>query len=99
MDGQTRANIRARGISIWLRADLELLVARVARRSNRPLLKGGDVRSILAALIEKRYPIYAEADITVDSIDGPPELTLTKLLEQLEAYVAQHYAPAAEAAR
>jgi shikimate kinase len=88
MDAQTRARIRQRGISIWLRADIELLLARVARRDNRPLLKGGDRRAILAELIEKRHPIYAEADIVVDSIDGPPELTLNRLISELQRFRA-----------
>src|SRR5579859_5380824 len=68
MDPRTRARIRERGISIWLRAELELLLARVARRDNRPLLKAGDPRTVLASLMEKRYPVYAEADLIVDSI-------------------------------
>jgi shikimate kinase len=90
MDEGTRARIRQRAISIWLRADLDLLVARVARRDNRPLLKGGDPRTILAALMEKRHPIYAEADITVDSVDGPPELMLGRILAALHEHVARH---------
>jgi shikimate kinase len=88
MDAQTRARIRQRGISIWLRADIELLLTRVARRDNRPLLKDGDRRTILATLIEKRHPIYAEADIVVDSIDGPPELTLTRVVSALKHFRA-----------
>jgi shikimate kinase len=88
MDAQTRARIRQRAISIWLRADLELLLARVARRDHRPLLKDGDRRAILAALIEKRHPIYAEADIVVDSIDGPPELTLSQVISELKRFHA-----------
>ncbi len=88
MDAETRARIRGRAISIWLRADLELLLSRVARRDNRPLLKDGDRRTILAALIEKRHPIYAEADIIVDSIDGPPELTLAHALAAVKAFHA-----------
>ncbi len=88
MDAETRARIRRGGISIWLRADLELLLSRVARRDNRPLLKDGDRRTILAALIERRHPIYAEADIIVDSIDGPPELTLAHVLAALKAFRA-----------
>ncbi len=88
MDPETRARIRTRAISIWLRADLELLLTRVARRDNRPLLKDGDRRAILTALIEKRHPIYAEADIIVDSIDGPPELTLGQILAALKAFRA-----------
>jgi shikimate kinase len=89
MDAQTRAHISRRGISIWLRAELDLLLARVARRDNRPLLKDGDRRAILAALMEKRHPIYAEADIIVNSIDGPPELTLAHVMAALKAYLAR----------
>jgi shikimate kinase len=88
MDARTRAHIGRRGISIWLRADLDLLLARVARRDNRPLLKDGDRRAILAALMEKRHPIYAEADIIIDSIDGPPELTLAHVMAALKTYLA-----------
>jgi shikimate kinase len=88
MDARTRARIRERGISIWLRAELDLLLARVARRDNRPLLKGGDQRAVLAALMERRHPIYAEADIVVDSVDGPPELTLTRVLAELKRYMS-----------
>jgi shikimate kinase len=91
MDPQTRAAIRRRGISIWLRAELDVLLARVARRSNRPLLKQDDPRRVLARLMEIRHPIYAEADIVVDSIEGPPELTLVRVLAALEAYIAQHF--------
>ncbi len=65
MDPCTRARIRAKGISIWLRADLDVLLARVARRDNRPLLKAGDPRETLGRLIHERYPVYAEADVTV----------------------------------
>jgi shikimate kinase len=83
MDPDTRALIRARAISIWLRADLELLLARVARRNNRPLLKNRDPRQVLAQLIEERYPIYAEADLVVDSLDGPAEATLQEVLATL----------------
>jgi shikimate kinase len=88
MDAQTRARIRQRGISIWLRADLDLLLARVGRRENRPLLKNGDRRAILAGLIEQRHPIYAEADLIVDSIDGPPELTLAQVIAALKSFLA-----------
>jgi shikimate kinase len=88
MDARTRARIRERGISIWLRAELDLLLTRVARRDNRPLLKAGDPRAVLAALMEKRHPIYAEADIVVDSVDGPPEFTLTRVLAELKRYMS-----------
>src|SRR5271170_6342405 len=67
MDASTRARIRDRGISVWLRADLETLLERTSRRHHRPLLNGGDPRTVLSGLIETRYPVYAEADIIVDS--------------------------------
>ena len=86
MDPETRAAIRARGISIWLRADLELLVSRVSRRSNRPLLAGGDARAILEGLIAARHPVYAEADIIVESMDGPHEQTVQTVLGALGAH-------------
>jgi shikimate kinase len=88
MDPQTRERIRRRGISIWLRADLDLLVARVGRRDNRPLLKEGDPRTILAGLMEKRHPVYAEADIVVDTLDGTPDLTVARVLAALQDFHA-----------
>src|SRR5271165_4199903 len=75
MDAATQALIGRRGVSLWLRADLDVLVSRVSRRTNRPLLKEGDIRAILAELIEQRYPIYALADVSVDSSEGSPEAT------------------------
>lgn len=85
MDPATRALIARRGVSLWLRADLEVLVARVLRRSNRPLLKQGDPRVILAELIERRHPVYAEADVVVDSGAGSPEATVTRAITALAA--------------
>ena len=86
MDPRTRQTIRRAGISLWLRADLDLLVKRTARRSNRPLLKTGEPREILAGLIADRYPVYAEADIVVDSLDAPPEATVDRVASALEAF-------------
>jgi shikimate kinase len=83
MDPATRAVIARRGVSLWLRADLDVLVSRVLRRSNRPLLKQGDPRAILAELIERRYPVYAEADVVVDSGEGSPEATVTRAVAAL----------------
>ena len=83
MDPATRQTIARRGVSLWLRADLDVLVARVLRRSNRPLLKQGDPRAILAELIARRYPVYAEADVAVDSGDGSPETTVARAIAAL----------------
>ena len=66
---QTRALIRARGISVWLKADLDVLLRRIKRRSDRPLLKTDDPEQTLRQLIAERYPIYAEADVTIHSRD------------------------------
>jgi shikimate kinase len=83
MDEMTRGVIKRRGVSLWLRADLDVLVSRVSRRSNRPLLKIGDARMVLGELIEQRYPVYAEADVTIESGEGSPELTVTRAIAAL----------------
>ena len=88
MDPETRAAVRASGISVWLRADLDLLVSRVSRRDNRPLLAGGDARAILQGLIAERHPIYTEADIVVESKDRPHEQMVQTVLGALGAHVA-----------
>ena len=85
MDPMTRSLIGRRGVSLWLRADLDILVARVLRRNDRPLLKRGDPRVILAELMERRHPIYAEADLTVDSGAGSPEVTVNRVIAALAA--------------
>jgi shikimate kinase len=87
MDPTTRAVIRARCLSIWLRASLSLMLTRVGRRNNRPLLKTGDPGAVLEKLMAERYPIYAEADITADSVDGPPELTLERVMTALAEFL------------
>jgi shikimate kinase len=95
MDPLTRAGIRRRGVSLWLRADLDVLVQRVSRRSDRPLLNAGDPRAILAQLIEQRHPTYGEADITVDSGEGSPETTVTRAIAALAACPIATLAPSA----
>ncbi len=85
MAPETRQVIAAHGRSVWLRATLDVLHRRVMRRSNRPLLKRGDPREILSRLIDQRYPIYATADITVDSIDEPHEAMVDKIIAALKA--------------
>ena len=89
MDRDTRRLIARRGVSVWLRADLETLLARVARRGNRPLLRR-DPRGVLAALIEQRHPVYAEADIVIDSGEGPPEQTTTRMIAALASCARAH---------
>jgi shikimate kinase len=85
MHPETRALIARRGVSVWLRAPLDVLLVRVMRRTNRPLLQDQDPRAVLADLIERRHPIYAEADLTVDSAAGPPDATTTQVIAALAA--------------
>jgi len=83
MNPETRAAIAQSGISVWLKADLPLLVRRVAKRSNRPLLRSGDPEEVMRTLMEVRYPVYAQADITVESRDVPHEVVVWETLERL----------------
>jgi shikimate kinase len=85
MDETTRRLIERRGVSLWLRADLDVLVSRVSRRNNRPLLKVGDTRAVLGELIERRYPVYSEANVIVDSGESSPEATVTRAIATLAA--------------
>ena len=86
MDPDTRARIAASGLSVWLRADVETLVRRTGRRTDRPLLKAGDRRETIARLVAQRYPVYAGADIVVDTDDGPPEDTVERVLAALAGH-------------
>ena len=70
MDEETREVIARHAVSVWLRADLDVLVARTAGREHRPLLNQGNPREILAGLIDARYPVYGLADVAVDSVAG-----------------------------
>ncbi|KJS34618.1 MAG: shikimate kinase [Rhodospirillaceae bacterium BRH_c57] len=86
MSADTRANIRAHAVSVWLKADLDLLARRTAGRGHRPLLNTQDPRQALADLIERRYPVYAEADITVDMIEETPEMSCRRVLDALRGH-------------
>ncbi|MXY38842.1 MAG: shikimate kinase [Rhodospirillaceae bacterium] len=90
MDPETRSLVRARGISIWLNADLDTLVERVSRRNNRPLLKNGDARQTLSDLMAIRNPVYAEADITVASVDRPLGEMTVRVADALQDWIAAH---------
>jgi shikimate kinase len=79
----TRALVKASAVSVWIKADFDLLFARVSRRSNRPLLKTQNPRETLRSLMEARYPIYAEADVTVVSRDVPQDQVATEVIEAL----------------
>ncbi len=82
---ETRANIKARGISVWLKAELSVLMRRVAKRDTRPLLRTGDPEAVMRKLIDDRYPIYAQADIVVESRDVAHEIIVTDVIEALRS--------------
>lgn len=84
---ETRALIKERAISIWLDADIDVLVRRTARRDDRPLLRDGDPREILSRLLVDRRPTYAEADIMIDSGQGSLKDVVERILEALRPFV------------
>jgi shikimate kinase len=88
MNADTRTAIRAKGISVWLRATLDVLTRRIKRRGDRPLLKNADPAETLRRLIEERDPVYAEADLTVESRDVPHETIVDEMLQGLRARIA-----------
>lgn len=85
MKAETREEIAKAGISVWLKADLDLLMSRVSRRDTRPLLRRENPAGIMAKLIEDRYPVYAQADITVVSRDAPHEEIVNEIIEAVAA--------------
>lgn len=83
INDETRALIKEKCISVWIDADLDVLVERVSRRGHRPLLVGRDPRDVLTDLSAKRTPYYAQADIHVRSDSGPHARTVNSILEAL----------------
>jgi shikimate kinase len=87
MNPETRALVKEAAVSVWIKADFELLFARVSRRSNRPLLKTANPRETLQKLIEARYPTYAEADVTVVSRDVPQDQVASEVIDAILDYL------------
>jgi shikimate kinase len=88
MDDQTRTSIKAQGISLWLKAELPVLMKRVQRRHDRPMLKGDNPGQIMRDLMEKRYPVYAEADVTVLSQDQSHDVMVETVISALRTHLA-----------
>lgn len=86
IDPRTRALMKERATSIWLKAPLDVLMKRVERRDDRPLLKEDDPRAVMQRLMDERYPIYAEADIIVESANGPHNSAVRDILAALRAH-------------
>jgi shikimate kinase len=88
MDERIRQLIAESGISVWLKADLDTLWQRVRRRSHRPLLNTENPKETLERLMRTRYPVYAGADITVESNDNPLDETVDRVIRCLEHFLA-----------
>jgi len=86
MDEATRRAVAENGLSVWLKADLETLMRRVRKRANRPLLQNPDPEGTMRALMELRYPVYAMADVVVESHDGAHEDVVEAVVAALEAH-------------
>ena len=87
MNAETRKAVKERGIAVWLNASLPLLMKRVRRRAHRPLLRAEDPESVMRELMDKRYPVYGEADISVESRDIPHNIIVNDVLRALMRYV------------
>lgn len=87
MDPDTRKLILSEALSVWLRADLDTLCARTKGRTHRPLLNSGSAETTLKNLIDERYPIYAKADVTVDTGHDTPNATCERVLEALRMHI------------
>mgnify|MGYP002621407519 CR=1 FL=1 len=97
MNAATRSAVAERGVSIWLKAEIGLLMERVARNQNRPLLRSADPRAVMEKLMAERYPVYATADITVETRDAGREIiaqeTLQALGDHLERQAGERAVP------
>jgi shikimate kinase len=85
MNPGTRALIAAKGVSVWLKAEPDVLLRRIKRRSDRPLLRTADPAATLNRLIAERYPVYAEADVTLHSRDVPHEIVVDEIIAGIAA--------------
>jgi len=86
MNEQTREAIAEHGVSVWLKADLDLLMERVSKKQNRPLLKNDNPRAVLQRLMDVRYPVYATAEITVTTRDERKEVIAAEVVEALAGH-------------
>jgi shikimate kinase len=93
MNADTRAAIAAHGVSVWLKAEIEVLMRRIKRRQDRPLLKTDDPGETLRALMAERYPVYAQADITIQSREVPHD----KIVDEIVGALAARLTPALDA--
>ncbi len=89
MNQATRQTIADRGVSVWLKADFDLLMKRVRKRSNRPLLQTDDPEAVMRKLIAERYPVYGNSSVTVESRDVPHDQIVVACIESLADHLRQ----------
>lgn len=90
MNPETRALIKQKAVSVWLKTDLDVLSRRIGRKNTRPLIADKDPLEVLKAQAEVRYPIYAEADVVVETGDTPHHHTVDQVIQALSAYLEEH---------
>jgi len=98
MNPDTRAAIACKGVSVWLKAELDVLMRRIKRRHDRPLLQTDDPAATLRQLMDARYPVYALADLTVQSREVPHERIVDELVGAIGSVLPPSAAPAGEPA-
>lgn len=86
MNPETRRLIGEKGVSVWLKADFDILMRRIKRRNDRPLLRTADPEATLKRLIDERYPVYASANVTIESRDVSHEVIVDELVDALAAH-------------
>lgn len=85
LSAETREGIAARTFSVWLRAPIELLLARIERRDTRPLLRSGNPRETLERLLREREPLYAQTDLAIEAHQGPHHLAVERIVQALRS--------------
>ncbi len=86
MQKDVRDIIAGNAVTVWLKADIDVLLERVSKRNHRPILENGDKRAILTALMDERYPVYAQADVTIDSNRGSQEAVVKRIQQALKQH-------------
>lgn len=92
MNEETRAECRAHGVTIWLKADISVLLERVRKKGNRPLLSGQNPEQVLRRLLAEREPVYATADLTVASRESPHNVLVGEIIGALDQHLAERFA-------
>ncbi len=93
MNEATRHAVKQRGVSVWLSASLDLLMSRVLKKPTRPLLRNEDPRAVMQALMDVRYPVYAEADVRVESRDITKDAMAQSIIDALRSHLASGETP------